>query len=348
HLFIVTEPEKESETPDDEKVEAMFASTDGLKTALHRERPFDDYARQPLLPFKLSQLGPGMACADVDRDGDEDLYVGASGGVPGSLYLNHGKGGFKQQTLRIFRMTAASEDMGALFFDADSDGDPDLYVVSGGVECKPEARILRDRLYINDGKGYFLFNPNSLPDLRDSGSVVAAADVDRDGDLDLFVGSRSIPGLYPLPPTSRLLVNEGGRFRDAAGETAPGLAEAGMVTSAIWSDIDRDGWPDLLVTYEWGPVAVWKNRNGVLEHQTEAAGLAGLTGWWNSIAGGDFDHDGDIDFVLGNAGLNTKYHASSDRPMRLYYGAMGLDDKKCVVEAQYEGDHLFPVRGKSC
>jgi hypothetical protein len=221
----------------------------------HHEKDYDDYQREPLLPWKLSQLGPGLAVGDVNGDGLDDLYLGGAAGQSGMLCVHEAGWRFRPVPQLCFDEDKACEDMGALFFDADGDGDLDLYVVSGGVECEPGDPVLRDRLYLNDGKGNFTKAPGgALPDLRDSGSVVAAADFDRDGDLDLFVGGRFVPGKYPLTPNSRLLRNDHGRFIEVTDEIAPGLKQSGLVTSAVWSDVNGDGWLDLLVTHEWGPV----------------------------------------------------------------------------------------------
>lgn len=170
----------------------------------------------------------------------------------------------------------------------------------------------------------------------------AHADLDRDGDLDLFVGGRQVPGDYPAPAQSVLLINEGGRFQRG------NFTLNGLVTSALWSDIDRDGWIDLLVALEWGPVRVFQNKNGQLVDVTESAGLAEFTGWWNGLAGGDFDGDGDLDYVATNFGLNTKYHASPEHPALLYYGDFGTPGSKQIVEAEFEDDILYPGRGRSC
>ena len=325
-----------------------FASSDLLENISHRETDYDDYQYQPLLPNKMSQLGPGMAWGDVDGDGDEDLYFGQGSGYAGQLLLRDG-GEFVWGNSLAFENDIACEDMGALFFDADGDDDLDLYVVSGSVECSPEDEVLRDRLYLNDGQGTFSKAPkDALPDVRDSGSVVCAADFDRDGDLDLFVGGRVIPGQYPLSPNSRLLRNEGGRFTDATDQVASGLRQSGLVTGAIWSDVDADGWVDLAVTHEWGPIKLFRNVDGKLRDDTARVGRGELFGWWNGISGGDFDHDGDIDLVVTNFGLNTKYHANTEKPALLYYGDFEGNGRMRLVEAEYEDETLFPVRGKSC
>ena len=185
-------------------------------------------------------------------------------------------------------------------------------------------------------------------DLRDSGSVATASDFDRDGDLDLFVGGRVIPGQYPLAPNSRLLRNEKGKLIDVTDKLAVGLRTSGLVTSALWSDVDQDGWIDLLVTHEWGPVKLFRNDRGRLVDQTENAGLATTLGWFNGIAAADFDGDADIDYVVTNFGLNTKYHASPQAPARLFYGDFEGKGKMRLIEAEYEDGSLFPVRGKSC
>ncbi|MCH8923950.1 MAG: CRTAC1 family protein, partial [Planctomycetes bacterium] len=204
-------------------------------------------------------------------------------------------------------------------------------------------------LYRNDGQGHFTrASADALPNVRDSGSVVTAADFDRDGDLDLFVGGRVIPGAYPSAPRSRLLRNDGGRFVDVTESLAPALASTGLVTSALWSDADGDGWLDLLITHEWGPVKLFHNDSGKLVDHTQQAGLAERLGWWNGIAGGDVDNDGDVDYVVTNFGLNTKYHASQSKPALLYYGDFENRGVKKLVEADYEGEVLFPIRGKSC
>ena len=237
--------------------------------------------------------------------------------------------------------------MAPLFVDVDGDGDRDVYLVSGGVECEPAAAVLADRLYLNDGKGEFVkAPPSALPPTKDSGSVACAADFDRDGDIDIFVGGRVIPGRYPEVPTSHLLLNDGkGNFVEAASES---LSRTGLVTSALWSDVDQDGWIDLLVTHEWGPVKVFQNQQGKLVDTTNESGVGNLLGWWNSIAAGDVDADGDLDYAVGNVGLNSKYHASGGHPVLLYYGDMDGAGRPRIVEAEFEGETLYPVRGRSC
>jgi hypothetical protein len=323
-----------------------------LNSVTHEDPPFDDYARQPLLPWKHSRLGPGMAWGDVNGDGRDDFYLGHAAGSAGRVYFNLGGGKFEFRTTKPFDEHAGSEDMAPLFFDADRDGDTDLYVVSGSVECERDAAVLQDRLYLNDGKGNFSAAPaGALPDERSSGSCAVAADFDRDGDLDVFVGGRIIPGAWPETPLSLFLRNDSKpgapEFTDLAANV-PSLQQAGLVTGALWSDADGDGWIDLLVCTEWGPVKVFMNRGGTLTDATEAAGLALHTGWWNGIAGRDLDHDGDIDYVATNYGPNGPYHASAKKPVVVYYGDLDGTGRKNIVEAKQEGSVWYPRRGFSC
>lgn len=323
----------------------LFSPPQVLAGAEHREPPYDDFAKQPLLPHKLSQLGPASAWGDIDGDGDEDFFLGGASTHPGRLLRNDGGGRFSPASSAAFEAATASEDAAAAFFDADGDGDTDLYVASGSYENAPGAPELRDRLYLNDGAGNFaVAAAGALPDVHDVGSCVRPSDVDGDGDLDLFVGSRVTPGQYPLSTASRLLVNNGGVFTESVLE----LPELGMVTDAVWVDVDSDGRDDLLITAEWGPVKLLKNTASGLVDGTAEAGLGKRTGWWTRAAAHDIDSDGDSDLLVGNFGLNTKYHASADHPALLYYGDLSGDGEPRLIEAEFEGDVLFPVRGKSC
>lgn len=327
-------------------------SSPSLKNIKHQETPYDDFARQPLLPYQHSQLGPGMAWRDIDKDGDPDLFLSGAAGFPSKIFLNEGRGTFRPHNVPALAQHAASEDMGALFLDVDGNGTQDLYVVSGGVECEPGDELLRDRLYLNDGQGTFHLAPaNALPDLRSSGSCVVAADYDRDGDLDLFVGSRVVPGAYPETPSGRLLRNDTvGMMITFTDQTASvsGLEYAGLISGALWSDANGDGWTDLLLCCEWGPVKMFLNNEGSLLEATEKTGLQEYLGWWNGIAGADLDSDGDIDYVVTNQGTNTPYHATTEKPELLYYGDFDGSGKKSIVEAKFEGNICFPRRGFSC
>ncbi len=332
---------------DHETVEPLFKPV-ALGTEMrHREIPIDDFKLQPLLPNKVSQLGPGLAVGDIDGDGDDDVYLGGARGQTGAIFKSVG-GTFQSSSQPALASDRQHEDMGAVFFDADGDADLDLYVVSGGIEIDQKGALLKDRLYLNNGSGQFAkAGAGAVPDLRFSGGTVSAADYDRDGDLDLFVGGRLVPGQYPSPRVYHALLRNNGQ---GAFEIAspPVFQTLGMVTSALWSDADHDGWLDLLLTTDWGSVRYLRQREGEWQDATESAGLTDLLGWWNGIDGGDLDHDGDIDYVVTNFGLNTKYKASPDKPERLYYADFDGNGRFDIVEAKYEAGKLLPRRGFSC
>ncbi len=347
HLTIVQDPDGPVAAPEAPAPALLQPLADAPRFA-HRERDLGEfeYQREPLLPRGLSRLGPGLAVADVDGDGKDDLWNGGAAGQSGALWLS--KGGWRA-VAGPWQQDAACEDLGALLFDADGDGDIDLYVVSGGVEAETGSAELQDRLYRNQGDGTFQKATDALPDLRESGSAVAAVDFDRDGDLDLAIGGRIVPGKYPDAPPSRLLRNDGGRFTDVTAELAPALLQAGMVSSLGWADVDDDGLPDLLLAVEWGPVRILRNDQGRrLVDATEAMGLGDCLGWWNSVLAVDVDQDGDLDLVAGNAGRNHKYKADPEHPTALYVGDFDGNGSCDLIEAKYEGDRLLPVRGRSC
>jgi hypothetical protein len=312
----------------------------------HREQDHDDYLLQPLLPHRLSRLGPGIASGDIDGDGRDEIWFGGAAGQPGSL-MRRGKDRWEDPLAGPWQGDAAAEDMGACFVDFDGDGDLDLYVASGGVEAKEGDVLLRDRLYVNDGKGAFTKAADGvIPDVRTSKSCVCAADYDRDGDVDLFVGGRVVPGRFPHAPSSLLLKNEGGRFVDASKELPQ--SQLGMVTAACWTDLDGNGFLDLVVAAQWQPLRVFANSGGTFTDRTQALGLDKVHGQWNSVAAADLDGDGDMDLVAGNLGLNTKYKASEKKPLRLYGKDFDGNGSFDVVEAKQPGDTVLPVRGLSC
>jgi hypothetical protein len=311
----------------------------------HDEDEFDEYEAQFLLPEEVSKLGPGLALGDVDGDGDEDLFVGGAAGQPGALWFAEGAGW--RQLPGPWQRDAASEDLGALWLDHDGDGDLDLFVASGGAERPAGDPNLQDRLYRNDG-GTFVRTDDVLPTCRESSGHAAAADFDRDGDIDLFVAGRLVPGLFPDAPGSRLYRNDGGRFTDASAELAPALASAGMVTTALFTDVDDDGAIDLLLAASWQPLRWLRQENGTFVDRTAAAGLAGTTGWWNGLSAIDVDDDGDLDYLAGNRGLDTKYKADAAHPATLYFGDFDDDGDRDLVEAKHGSAAMLPVRGRSC
>ena len=347
-LYTIAEPTAEAPAEPPAPIPPLFEKSEMLAAARHVERPFDDFALQPLLPNKLSQFGPAMAWGDIDGDGDKDLFLGGAAGQVGQIFLCAEPGKFvKLEGKTWFAPDRECEDMGCAFFDADGDGDLDLYVASGGVEAPVGDASYLDRLYLNQGTGgspRFVKAGGAVPDLRESSGPVAVVDFDRDGDLDLFVGGRLVPGAYPSSPMSRLLKNEGGNFTVTGGPLA-----IGMVTDALWADVNGDRWPDLLVTTEYGPVRSFLNQEGELIEHTTDSGLAQLLGWWNGIAGADIDGDGDLDFAVTNFGQNTKYHPSVENPQVIYHGDLAASGRKNLVEAKPgEEGGLRPVRGKSC
>jgi len=307
----------------------------------HKETYFADFNIQPLLPHKLSQGGPGMAVGDFNGDGLEDYFVGGAYNQSGGLYVQQLPGGFKESLLTTGQKY--QEDMGALFFDADGDADLDLYVVSGGNEFKIGSPYYQDRLYSNDGKGNFQQDPNALPSNPESGSCVIAADFDKDGDLDLFVGGRLSPQHYPNSGTSQLLENREGKFVDVTEETASGLKGIGMVTAALWTDWDNDGWMDLIVVGEWMPVTVYKNIQGRLVNQTDAFNLAQTRGWWNSIRGADINQDGYVDYILGNLGTNSRYKTSAGNPLQIHQLDFDGNGTQEAVISYVQQNKRYPI-----
>ncbi len=280
-----------------------------------KENSFVDFNVQPLLPYMHSKLGPKIAVGDIDGDGLQDFYIGGAHGFSGQFHLQLENGSFYAKNLNL---DIEKEDMDALLFDADGDNDLDLYVVSGGSESKKDGANYQDRLYLNDGHGNFSPSENALPKILSSGSVVKAEDYDGDGDLDLFVGGRIIPGEYPLPPRSYILNNENGEFTDVTDEVCPSLRSIGMVTSALWTDFDSDGSLDLMVAGEFMQIKILKNSGGNFKDVTDQVGLKHSYGWWNSLAEGDFDNDGDLDYLAGNHGTNSRYTASTSQPLCIY------------------------------
>ncbi|RYY56822.1 MAG: type IV secretion protein Rhs [Chitinophagaceae bacterium] len=287
----------------------------------HVENKFIDYNFQRLLPYQPSRLGARLAVGDVNKDGNDDVFFGGAIGQAGRLFLGGDDGSFITGPSQPWETDIASEDIGAVFFDADNDGDADLYVVSGGNEYGSGDPLYHDRLYVNDGNGTFTKNTTAIPvQETTSGSCVVPFDFDKDGDLDLFVGGRIAAQLYPMTPKSFLFRNDTRgseiRFTNVTEQMNKDLQLAGMVTGATWTDLDKDGWTDLLLVGEWMPVRVFHNDQGkTFTEITHATGLAGTEGWWTSIFAADLDNDGDIDFLLGNAGLNQQFHASRDLPL---------------------------------
>jgi hypothetical protein len=305
----------------------------------HVENDFVDFDRERLLPRMLSTDGPALAVGDVTGDGLDDVYLGGAKEQSGQLYVQQGDGRFAATDSTVFAADAVSEDVGALFFDADGDRDRDLYVVSGGNEFSEGAPALQDRLYLNDGRGRFTKAMGAIPLESSAGSRVAAGDVDQDGDLDLFVGGRVVAGVYGPSPRSMLLRNDGrGRFTDVTDAAAPGLATVGMVTDAAWADTDGDGRLDLVLVGEWMPITIFRNAGQGRLATARIAGLERSEGWWTRLLVTDVTGDGRLDFVVGNLGRNGLMQATDSTPAQLFVADFDRNGfMEQIVTTHHEG-----------
>ncbi len=313
----------------------------------HRQRVLIDYSVQPLLPYEPSSHGPPLAVGDVDSDGREDVFVGGGAGVSGRLFLQRADGRFQESSAgQPWVADSAFEDWGALLFDANGDGRPDLYVASGGYHLSPVSRLLQDRLYINRGGGKFVRDSQALPTMPTSTASITAGDFNGDGRLDLFVGGRLVPRTYPYPTRSYLLRNDGGRFTDVTEAVAPRLVRpGGMVTAAVWIDFDGDERLDLVTAGEWMPLQFYRNEGTRLRDVTASMGLPATRGWWFSLAAGDFNRDGHPDLVAGNLGLNSMYTTSSESRFGVYAADFTGDHATHIVLTQESGGTEYPLFG---
>jgi hypothetical protein len=313
----------------------------------HEENTFFDYNREPLIPHRLSIEGPALAVGDVNGDGLDDVYVGGAKWQAGRLLVQQPDGRFSSTNEAEFQADSLHEDVDAMFFDADGDGDVDLYVVSGGNEFWTEHDALLDRLYRNDGLGALRRSDDALPAFFENGACVVPGDFDADGHLDLFVGGRVMSREYGRIPRSYLLQNDGtGRFRDVTQERAPALAEVGMVTSGAWVDYDDDGRLDLIVAGEWMPIRVFRQEDGRLVDRTAEAGFSGTNGWWNTVAAVDLRGTGRPDLILGNLGLNSRIRASAEEPARLYLHDFSQNGRVEQILTLYNNGVSYPLVGR--
>lgn len=316
----------------------------------HEESPFVDYNRDPLLKQMLSTGGPALAVGDVDGDGLDDVFLGGAAGHGHRLFRQLTGGRFREQTPSVMRLDTLTEAVDAEFFDADGDKDLDLYVATGSNEFSPDDEALLDRLYLNDGRGNFIHDER-LPNLKSSGSCIAAADFDRDGDVDVFVGSRLIPGQYGAVPESYLLINDGtGNLKNYTKRYLTDVSPLGMVTSACWADLNGDRYPELIVAGDWMPIAVFENKRGKLALNpaltvVDAAGEPMKTnGWWNCVKAGDVDNDGDPDLIVGNLGLNSRVKATADTPAELYFSDFDQNGTyEQIINCADETGTLYPM-----
>ena len=312
---------------------------------VHRENDFVDFDRDHLIYHMVSTEGPRMSSGDVNGDGRTDVFIGGAKDSPGALFVQTAGGTFARINDGLFEKDKAAEDMGSVFFDADGDKDLDLYVCSGGSEYPNSSTALIDRLYINDGRGNYTKSPQALPTANFvSTSTVVADDYDKDGDTDLFVGGRVVSHLYGVPANGYLLNNDGkGNFKEISKEVAPGLNAIGMITDALWADVDGDADSDLVVIGEYMPVKIFIQEGGKFVDKTADAALDKSNGWWNRIEPGDLDNDGDIDFVVGNHGLNSRFRASVDRPVCMYVNDFDQNGTIEQIVCTYAGDTSYPM-----
>ena len=312
----------------------------------HVENDFNDFLLQVLLPQKQSQQGPAFEVADVNNDGLTDLFLGGGFNQSAELYFQNSNGRFVKQNQPAFEKDKDYEDNGGHFFDVDGDNDLDLYVTSGGYELDENSSLLQDRLYINNGKGIYQ-KSDMLPKMITSTKTVKSIDFDNDGDMDLVIGGRVVPGKYPIAPKSYILKNENGKFIDITTKIAPEFIEVGLVNDFIFSDFDNDNDKDLIVVGEWIPITIFKNTNGKFI-KDNISSFDKTSGWWNTISEIDFDNDGDMDYFVGNLGANNKFHPSKEKPLHVYGNNFDNDGHYDMILSKVYNGNLVPVRGKEC
>ncbi len=314
----------------------------------HKENGYDDYTKEPLLPHKYSQMGPGIAVGDINNDARDDVYICGAKGQSGQLFVQGDNGRFQSIT-GPWQNYSASEEISAVFFDANGDGKQDLYIVNGGNEYAPGSPFYKDRLVLNTGNNNFVDASKQLPDNFFSGAMATPYDFDGDGDLDLFVGERIVPQNYPVPGSGYLYENQNVRFIDVTATLAPELSDLGLITDALWMDYDGDGDSDLILVGEWMPITVFRNQANYFEKMEQGPlGLENTEGWWYSVASGDFDKDGDMDIVAGNLGLNYKYRASEASPFEVFGSDFDHNGRRDIILGVNQDGERYPLRGKNC
>lgn len=313
----------------------------------HQEITVNDFEREILLPHKMSQLGPFVSVGDLNGDSLEDLYIGGPRGISGKMFIQQPDGIFKEIS-GPWVDQKAREELGSVIFDIEGDGDNDLLVLSGSNEYKFDSPLLMPQLYVNYGNLKFVNESDTrLPMTQTSAQRAAVGDIDKDGDLDLFIGGRQTPGFYPFAPRSYLLKNDQGKFVDVT-EGSPDLLGPGMITDVVFDDFDNDQDLDLICVGEWMPISFFENNVGSFTNVSEKYGLSDVTGWWSSISIGDFNSDGKNDYVVGNLGENNKFHPDTDHPLEIYCADFDGSGTYDIVLGKYQNGVCYPVRGRQC
>jgi hypothetical protein len=328
-----------------EKEDRLFEEVSLEIPFVHVENEFDDFRREPLIYHMVSTEGPRICQGDMNNDGLEDLYLCGAKEQAGKLLLQNAGGSFHAANEQVLEEDKTSEDTDCEMFDADGDGDLDLYVSSGGNEFPSTSSALGDRLYVNNGQGQLSRSSQTLPAGRyESSACVRSCDYDQDGDMDLFVGIRLRPFLYGVPADGYVLENSGdGTFTNVTPQIAPGLAEVGMIRDMLWEDVNGDGWQDIVAAGDWMPIRIFLNHQGNFTEDVSALGGENTAGWWNCLSAADFDGDGDVDFVAGNHGINSRFKATPERPVTMYVNDFDLNGSAEQIICMYEGDRSYPL-----
>ena len=313
----------------------------------HQENTFIEYNREPFIPHFLSMEGPAFDVADINNDGLVDVYLGGGKHQPGAIYLQNDRGEFKIVVDSVFIQNSHGEDVDAAFFNANNDEFSDLYVAKGGNEFFAKMEPLKDCLYFGVGKGKFVKSQSALPDIYANSACVKPVDIENDGDMDLFIGTRSVPREYGVIPKSFILINDGaGHYTDQTTTYAAALSETGMVTDALWLDLNKDSLKDLVVVGEWMPIRIFYNSADGLTEVTDQYGLQNTTGWWNTLVAGDLNNDGHSDLVVGNLGLNSFLKTSITQPVQLYINDFSGNNKLEQILTYYNGSKAYPLASR--